>query len=65
MYIHVHDTEAPRVLHFSAFIDQGVIRQIVQSFYERKEYPPLSGVLEKAKEGAKWEGTNTACCACR
>ena len=36
--------------------DQGVIRRIVHSFYERKEYPTVSGVLEKVKEQCGFPG---------
>ena len=36
--------------------DQGVIRQVVHSFYERKEYPTVSGVLEKVKEQCGFPG---------
>ncbi len=36
--------------------DQGVIRRVVHSFYERKEYPTVSGVLEKIKEQCGFPG---------
>ena len=36
--------------------DQGVIRRVVHSFYERKEYPTASGVLQQVKEQCGFPG---------
>ena len=36
--------------------DREVIRRIVHSFYERKEYPTLSKVLERVKEECSFPG---------
>ena len=36
--------------------DQGVIHRIVHSFYEKKEYPTVSGILEKVKEQCWFRG---------
>ena len=41
--------------------DQGVIHRIVHSFYEKKEYPTVSGILEKVKEQCCFVGGDFAC----
>ena len=52
---------APRIRVNSDSFDQGVIRRVVHSFYERKEYPTVSGVLEKVKEQCGFQVENFAC----